>query len=102
MTREKRDSQDRRVILDLSFPIPTSVNCYIPKNAMEGSDFKLRLPNPQAFAAKIRELGVGTLMYKVDLSRAYRQLRSDPFDWAFLGINWQDKDYIDVAHPIWP
>ena len=60
---------------------------------------KLRLPNPQAFAAKIRELGVGTLMYKVDLSRAYRQLRSDPFDWAFLSINWQNKDYIDVAIP---
>ena len=31
MTREKRESQDRRVILDLSFPSPTSVNCQIPK-----------------------------------------------------------------------
>ena len=41
MTREKRDSQDRRVILDLSFPVPTSVNCFIPKNAMEGSEFQV-------------------------------------------------------------
>ena len=66
---------------------------------MEGADFKLRLPSPQAFEAKIRELGMGTLMYKVDLSRAYRQLRSDPFDWAFLGISWQQENFIDVAIP---
>ena len=99
MTREKRDSHDRRVILDLSFPTLTSVNCHIPRNALEGSEFKLRLPNPQQFASKVRDLGIGALMYKVDLSRAYRQLRSDPFDWAFLGVNWKGAKYIDVAIP---
>ena len=41
----------------------------------------------------------GCHMYKVDLSRAYRQLRSDPWDWPLLWINWNDDLYLDVAIP---
>ena len=99
MTRPKRDSSDLRVILDLSFPDSHSVNSAIPKNSLEGSVFKLKLPNPDSLAARIREMGPGTLLYKVDLSRAYRQLRSDPFDWALLGVGWQGDQFIDTAIP---
>ena len=38
-------------------------------------------------------------MYKVDLSRAYRQLRSDPLDWPLLGIGWQGESYVDISVP---
>ena len=99
MTRPKRDSSDLRVILDLSFPDQFSVNAAIPKNSLEGSVFKMRLPNPDTLAAKIRELGEDCLLYKVDLSRAYRQLRSDPFDWALLGVQWEESHFIDTAIP---
>ena len=47
MTRPKRDSDDLRVILDLSFPDNASVNSAIPKNSLEGSAFKMRLPSPR-------------------------------------------------------
>ena len=47
----------------------------------------------------MRRHGPGCLLYKVDLSRAYRQLRSDPLDWPFLGISWQDQDYVGVSVP---
>ena len=99
MTRAKRDSLKRRVILDLSFPDDHSVNASIPKNALEGASFKLKLPRPDDLVARVRDLGKGSHMYKVDLSRAYRQLRSDPFDWALLGVQWQQENFVDVAIP---
>ena len=77
MTRPKKDSTARRVIVDLSMPQGASVNSGIPKNSLDGARFKLRLSSPATFAHKILQYGKGCLLYKVDLSRAYRQLRTD-------------------------
>ena len=99
MTRPKRDSNKMRVILDLSFPQGFSVNSEVPKNSLGGSQFKMRLPKPNALAARIQALGPTCLLYKVDLSRAYRQLRSDPFDWPFLGVHWDTSHYLNIAIP---
>ena len=99
MTRPKRDSVDMCVILDLSYPRDSSVNAGIPSNSLDSAPFKLRLPTPQMLADQIRSLGRGCLLYKVDLSRAYRQLRSDPLNWPLLGVHWEGQDYIDVAIP---
>ena len=99
LTRSKQDSDKMRVILDLSFPHGTSVNDGIPANELDGAAFKLKLPTPHTLADRIRALGKGCLIYKIDLSRAYRQLRSDPLDWPLLGIEWQGEKYVDVAIP---
>ena len=99
MTRPKRDSDKLRVILDLSYPLGCSVNSSIPVEALDGAQFKLRLPAPSALAASIRSLGPGCDMFKVDLSRAYHQLRSDPLDWPFLSIHWQGEFFLDVVVP---
>ena len=98
MTRPKRDSPDLRVILDLSFPKGEGVNSAIPVDAVDGAEFKLRLPTPLDLANRIRKLGRGCLLFKVDLSRAYRQLRSDPFDWPFL-VQWDSEYFVDTAVP---
>ena len=45
-------------------------------------------------------LGNGFLMYKRDLSRAYRQFAVDPYDYNLLGIEWQNSLYIDTALPM--
>ena len=45
------------------------------------------------------EHGEGCELYKVDLSRAYRQLRSCPRDWPFLVVEWQGRPYVDTAIP---
>ena len=99
MTRPKRDSQDRRVILDLSYPEGASVNAQIPSQSLLDAAFKLRLPTPKQLADRILTLGPGCHLFKIDLSRAYRQLRSDPRDWPFLGINWARGRYVDAAIP---
>ena len=99
MTRPKRNSADLRVILDLSFPAEASVNGGIPRGEPDGANFKMKLPSPLDLASIIRELGVGCMLYKMDLSRAYRQLRSDPLDWPFLGVKWEEQCFIDIAIP---
>ena len=97
MTRPKRDSAEFRAILDMSFPDGHSVNSAIPLSQLDGAPFKLRLPMPSDLAAIMRRCGPGCLLYKVDLSRAYRQLRSDPLDWPFLGLAWRDRAFVDVS-----
>jgi hypothetical protein len=49
--------------------------------------------------ALIKKHGKGCYMYTADLSRAYRQLRSCPLDWPFLGIKSQDLHYTDTSIP---
>ena len=82
-----KDTTELRVIMDLSFPEGSSVNWAIPREALDGEPFKLRLPMPDM------------LLYKIDLKRAYRQLRSDPLDWPLLGLLWQGEAFIDTAIP---
>ena len=77
-TRPKRDSQDRRVILDLSFPSGESVNDGMTKDHYLGFEAKLTFPKVDELALRIHQLGEGCLMFKVDLSRYFRQLPLDP------------------------
>ena len=44
-------------------------------------------------------MGPSALLYKVDLQRAYRNLRVDPRDYPLLGLKWRDATYYDVAIP---
>ena len=99
MTRPKKDSCVRQVIVDLSMPQGASVNSGVPKNSLDGAPFKLRLPNPATLANKNLEYRRGCLLYKVDLSRAYRQLRTDPLDWPFLMLQWEDQSFLDISIP---
>ena len=99
MTREKKNSTHRRVILNLSAPNDLSVNSGIPTESYLGIPFKLKLPSARDFKALIIQHGPGCLLWSHDLSRGYRQLRSDPLDWPLLGIQWQGKYYFDCSIP---
>jgi hypothetical protein len=97
MTREKKNSPLRRVILDMSWPHHASVNQGTPLDVYLGEPFKLRLPTVDDLAQIIAYFGPGAVMWSLDLSRCYRQWRADPLDWPLLGIQWDCKFYIDVA-----
>ena len=99
LTRPKQDSDKLRVILDLSFPTMGSVNAAIPSNELDTAPFKMALPSPTVLADKMRSLGRGCHLYKIDLSRAYRQLRLCPLDWPLLGISWEGGFFVDQAIP---
>lgn len=99
MTREKRDSDQRRVILDLSYPRGSAVNDGIATNNHFGQDISYTLPTITDFATRLTSQGVGAFMWKMDLRRAYCQLRADPLDAPLLGMRVGPDRYIDLCPP---
>ena len=84
-TRPKKDSADRQVILDLSFPIGDSVNDGIPKDLYLGFTAQLTFPKTDDYAFRIFHLGLGCYMFKIDLSRYFREIPLDPGDYSLIG-----------------
>ena len=95
LTQPKKDSTNRRVIMDLSWPESGSVNSGITKNCMEGYYKKYTLPSVQDLVTHLKIVGPGAYMWKADLARAYRQLRVDPADIPLLGFRIGQDYYLD-------
>ena len=98
MTREKPNSTHRRVIIDLSFPHGTSVNSGVTKDKYLGTPFILKLPTIDTVTDQIKALGKGCMLYKVDISRAFRHIKLDPIDYDLLGLC-HDRHYLDTCLP---
>ena len=96
----KRDSNERRIIVDLSFPKGDSVNATIPKNSYLGEPFHLTFPTVDALIAMVKHKGQGCALFKRDLQRAYRQIPVDPGDIHHLGYKWRGDLFFDVMLPM--
>ena len=99
MSREKPDSDNRRIIIDLSWPIGASVNKFIAKEVYLGTVYKLQYPTIDNITDSLLKLGSSAVIYKVDLSRAFRQLRIDPIDYNLLCLQWEGSYYADTFCP---
>ncbi len=98
-TVPKKDSHQRRVIVDLSCPEGASVNDAIHKSFHEGEYTNLHYPSTDDLADQVAEAGVGCHVFKRDLSRAYRQIPVCPADYPYLGFFWKGSFYIDRVLP---
>ena len=98
MTRPKPGASHRRVIIDLSFPHGQAVNSNISKFQYLGTDFILTLPSIDNITNKVKKLGKGSLLYKIDISRAFRHVKINPRDYFLLGLKHQDY-YLDTCLP---
>ena len=96
LTRPK-DGNKRRVILNLSYPYGGSVNDQVDKQHFDGSEFILRFPTIDDIVAEINKLGDDVVLAKIDVSRAFRNLRVDPADTVKFGIKWEGKYFLDQA-----
>ena len=94
MSRPKPDSNNRRVIIDLSWPKGASVNHFTNINMYLGSTYKLTYPTVDSITKHFEKLGRDALIYKIDLSRAFRQLPVDPHDYNLLCLKWKNS-YFD-------
>lgn len=97
MTRPKKESQERRIIMDLSFPHGCSPNDGIDIYDHFGKDISYSLPSISDLITKLQLQGPGSWIWKADLSRAYRQIRIDPLDTPLLGFRVEDLFYIDLC-----
>ena len=86
MTRDKPDSDTRRTIVDLSWPKGQSANSGVCKNMYLGSNFVLNYPSVSDIVKRVTELGPWSLLCKVDINRAFCQLKVNPGDIHLLGL----------------
>ena len=99
MTRPKKGSEHRRVIVDLSWPDGASVNDGIVSGWYLDGPAPISLPTVEYMENRLLQLGRGAFMYKTDLAHGYRQLRVDPTDWPLLGFQHDGKWYMDLCPP---
>ena len=98
LTREKPGANSRRVIVDLSFPHGASINAGVDPESYLGSEFLLTLPSIDCITSKVCQLGKRSLIYKIDITGAFRHIKIDPADYNLLGLNF-DAYYIDTCLP---
>ena len=98
MTRAKPDGS-RRIIVDLSWPKGSGVNSRIADNEFDSQPCTLKYPTIDNIVQAIVDTGEDALIFKVDLQRAYRNLRTDPRDLLVLGLEWANQKYVDVSVP---
>ena len=100
----KRETVQRRIILDLSFPFGNSVNDGIDKDYYCGQKVKLVYPSVDTLAERIVQLKQkhnGTvLLYKRDLSRYFRQVPLCPMDYSLIGMRWRNFLFFDKFMPM--
>ena len=99
MTRDRPDSQWRCSIVDLSLSCGASVNAEVQKDTYLNSNLALTYPSVDQIVDRILKLGPGSLIYKIDISHAFRQLKVDPGDIDLLGLKMGDY-YIDQSVPL--
>ncbi len=83
-----------RLILNLSAPEGASVNDGISKELATLSYVSL-----DQVADTAARLGRGSLLAKMDIKQAYRQVSVHPQDRRLLGMLWEDKVYVDTTLP---
>ena len=71
----KRGTLEKRVILDLSFPVGNSVNDLISKEFYLGNKINLTYPKVDNLVGIIKDKGTGCLVFKLE---APRSLHSSP------------------------
>ena len=96
LTRAKSDG-GTRVIVDLSSPLGAGVNQFVPSDIFDFMEFQLKYPTIDHIVQKINDIGPDALLYKVNLQRAFRNLKIDPFDYKVLGLMWRSQTFIDVS-----
>ena len=96
-TRDKKDSKERRILVDMSFPPGKSVNDGIDKHTYQGEEIQLTYPAADKLVEMIVKKGRGCKLFKRDLRRAFRQFFVDPGDISLLGYVWEDHYFFDVV-----
>ena len=92
-----KDTNKRRVILNLSHPYGASLNDGVKRHKFNGYPFTLKFPSIDDIADTIRHDVIDPVLFKIDVAHAFRNLRVDPVDTTKFGISWDGKFYLDPS-----
>ena len=100
LTRPKKNSSKRRIIMDLSWPPQgNSVNELIPKDTYMGAPCNLRYPVVEDLcrrAYQLKKAGVKSIFgWKKDMERAFKQIPLCPSLWPLIAMCWDGLLYFD-------
>lgn len=99
MTRPKSNPAKRRIIVDYSYPEGEGINSRINKNEVFGTILEHDLPTVSQAVDVIRSRGFEVHLATIDLERAYRNFKTDPYDWPLTCIRYNDQYFVDTALP---
>ena len=91
----KKDTSERRVILDLSFPPGLAVNDFINNEEYFGKNIDLIYPRVDDLIQLIKAKRRGCLLYKTDLRNAFRQIKICPGDYYLVSFIWKKHIFYD-------
>ena len=60
-----------------------------------GTTYDLNYPSVDSITNSLQNLGPSAQIYKIDISRAFKQIKIDPSDKDLLGIMFQDQYFLD-------
>ena len=95
LVRNKQNSNSNRTIMDLSLPKGASVNDGVKKNVRLGTEYDLPYTSVETKTKSLQNLGTSAQMYNMDISRAFCHIKVDPADIDLLGLQFQDKYFLD-------
>ena len=81
--------------MDLSYPPQLGLNHWVDSN-FDGTQYSLTYPSVDMIADRIKHLGPNALIYKVDLKRAFRNLKVDPGDFDMLGLTFKGENLLTL------
>ena len=80
-------------------PKDASVNLGIDKSSYLATDFSLTFPTVANITDVLKLHGKGAHLCKIDVSRAFRHVKVDPFDYDLLDLKWHDVTFFDTSLP---
>ena len=73
------------------------MNDHVNKDKFDSVAFALKFPNIDNITQDIVNHEGDVVLFKVDVARAFRNLRVDPADALKLGIRWADAFFVDLS-----
>ena len=97
LTRPKKESPDRRVIMDLFWPPPPQLSVNGGMHTFLGIPKKMHFPSAEDLCALICKAGKGCFMYAIDVSWADWQLPLDPGEWSLVCFTFDSSFFVDLS-----
>ena len=99
LTHPKKDTNNRTVILDLSWSLPpvASVHRETLRDTYLGVSKKMHLPLAHDLPALIRHAGKRALLFSCNISHVYIQLPLNPADWSLVSFKEAGCYYMDAS-----
>lgn len=97
-TRSKRDSTDRRILMDYSWPLNKGINTYISKDYYLGQEVFLKYPRIDDLCERVASLGPRALLFKKDIRRAFKTIGIDLRDVPLQGFRWRNYWWFDLTN----